>query len=61
MVDELAVAGTIAEERVSNIRTVRALGNDELEISRYADQVNNVFKVAKYQSYLQVRDVSCPV
>ncbi len=39
MVDELAAAGTIAEERISNVRTVRALGNDELEIGRYAHQV----------------------
>jgi len=34
VVDLLAVSGSIAEERVSNIRTVRALGNDELEVER---------------------------
>lgn len=34
MADELAAAGTIAEERVANIRAVRALGNDALEVAR---------------------------
>jgi len=34
MADELAAAGTIAEERVANIRAVRALGNDTLEVAR---------------------------
>lgn len=34
MADELAQAGTIAEERVANIRAVRALGNDALEVAR---------------------------
>lgn len=53
MVDELAQAGSIAEERISNVRTVRALGNDELEVGRYAHQVNNVFRVAKHKSLLQ--------
>lgn len=53
MVDELAQAGSIAEERISNVRTVRALGNDELEIGRYAHQVDNVFRVAKHKSLLQ--------
>jgi ABC-type multidrug transport system fused ATPase/permease subunit len=53
MVDELAQAGSIAEERISNVRTVRALGNDELEVRRYAHQVDNVFRVAKHKSLLQ--------
>lgn len=53
MVDELANAGSIAEERISNIRTVRALGNDELEVGRYAHQMNNVFRVAKHKSLMQ--------
>jgi hypothetical protein len=35
MADELAAAGTIAEERVANIRAVRALGNDALEVARW--------------------------
>lgn len=35
MADELAAAGTIAEERVANVRAVRALGNDALEVARW--------------------------
>jgi len=53
MVDELAQAGSIAEERISNVRTVRALGNDDLEVGRYAHQVDNVFRVAKHKSLVQ--------
>lgn len=33
--DELATAGSVAQERLGNIRTVRALGNDSLEVARY--------------------------
>ena len=40
--DALAQSTHVAEERISNIRTVRAFARENLEIQRYANEMNNV-------------------
>lgn len=48
--DSLAGSTQVAEERISNIRTVRAFGQEMKEIERYADSVEDVFKLAKKEA-----------
>ena len=40
--DALAQATQVAEEKISNIRTVRAFAKEDLEIIKYATEMNNV-------------------
>ena len=51
--DSLANAGTIAKERLGDVKTVRALGNDDVEVLRYHHSINEAFKVGKNQAFLQ--------
>ncbi|KAL9952922.1 hypothetical protein ACROYT_G040252 [Oculina patagonica] len=48
--DSLAQSTQVAEERISNIRTVRAFGQELKEIQTYADSVQDVFKLAKKEA-----------
>lgn len=48
--DSLAQSTQVAEERISNIRTVRAFGQELKEIKMYADSVLDVFKLAKKEA-----------
>lgn len=48
--DSLAESTQVAEERISNIRTVRAFGQEMKEIERYKDSVEDVFKLAKKEA-----------
>lgn len=43
--DSLAGATTVAEERISNIRTVKTFSQEEREIERYANAISNVLKL----------------
>nr|QUF59445.1 ATP-binding cassette transporter Abcb10 [Brachionus angularis] len=43
--DVLAQATEVAEEKLSNIRTVRAFAQEDKEINSYANSVNNVMKM----------------
>ena len=51
--DSLANAGTIAKERLGDVKTVRALGNDDVEVLRYHHSINEAYKVGKNQAFLQ--------
>jgi len=48
--DSLAQSTQVAEERISNIRTVRAFGQELKEIQMYANSVQDVFKLAKKEA-----------
>jgi len=48
--DSLAQSTQVAEERISNIRTVRAFGQELKEIQTYADSIQDVFKLAKKEA-----------
>ncbi|KAK3710549.1 hypothetical protein QZH41_009372, partial [Actinostola sp. cb2023] len=44
--DSLADATQVAEERISNIRVVRAFGQEKKEIDRYAQNIDHVFQLS---------------
>lgn len=46
----LADANNVAEERVSNIRTVKSFSQEQAEIRRYAEKMGAVFQLAKKES-----------
>lgn len=48
--DCLAKSTEVAEERISNIRTVKAFGQELKEITMYAESVFDVFKLAKKEA-----------
>ncbi|XP_030627311.1 ATP-binding cassette sub-family B member 10, mitochondrial [Chanos chanos] len=48
--DALAEATQLAEERISNIRTVRAFGKEFSEVERYSERVDHVFRLGKKES-----------
>ncbi|CAL7941559.1 unnamed protein product [Xylocopa violacea] len=48
--DNLAMLNTIAEERISNIRTVKAFSKEISEIDHYSSQLGNVLKVCYKES-----------
>lgn len=41
----------MAEERISNIRTVKSFSQENMEIQRYADKMQNVFEIAKKEAW----------
>lgn len=48
--DTLAEATNVAEERISNIRTVKSFSREFLEIQRYREKIDSVFMLAKKES-----------
>ncbi|XP_016050625.2 ATP-binding cassette sub-family B member 10, mitochondrial [Erinaceus europaeus] len=48
--DSLAQATQLAEERIGNIRTVRAFGKEMTEIQKYTSQVDYVIQLAKKEA-----------
>lgn len=48
--DALAQAMQLAEERISNLRTVRAFGKELTEVQTYAEKVEYVFRLAKKEA-----------
>ena len=48
--DELADSNAIAEEDLSNIRTVKAFTREKFEISKYADQIERTFQAILKQT-----------
>ncbi|KAI5107920.1 ATP-binding cassette sub-family B member 10, mitochondrial, partial [Silurus meridionalis] len=50
--DALAQATQLAEERISNLRTVRAFGKELTEVQAYSEKVDDVFKLAKKEAVL---------
>ena len=49
--EELAQKATVAEERISNIRTVKSFANVEGEISVYNKKVTNLFNISRRLVY----------
>ncbi|XP_008583009.1 PREDICTED: ATP-binding cassette sub-family B member 10, mitochondrial [Galeopterus variegatus] len=48
--DSLAQATQLAEERIGNIRTVRAFGKEMAEIDKYASKVDRVMQLARSEA-----------
>lgn len=48
--DTLADATNVAEERISNIRTVKSFSQEAAEVNRYASKIQAVFELAKRES-----------
>ncbi|XP_062385721.1 ATP-binding cassette sub-family B member 10, mitochondrial-like [Sardina pilchardus] len=51
--DSLAEATQLAEERISNMRTVRAFGKEWSELEKYVEKINYVFQLAKKEAVLR--------
>uniref|UniRef100_A0AAR2L9I9 ATP-binding cassette, sub-family B (MDR/TAP), member 10 n=1 Tax=Pygocentrus nattereri TaxID=42514 RepID=A0AAR2L9I9_PYGNA len=51
--DSLAQATQLAEERISNLRTVRAFGKELSEVQKYAGKVDHVLHLAKKEAVLR--------
>jgi ATP-binding cassette subfamily B (MDR/TAP) protein 10 len=51
--DSLAGATQVAEERISNIRTVRAFSQEGFENKRYQDQIATVLSLASKEALAQ--------
>ncbi|XP_001379107.2 ATP-binding cassette sub-family B member 10, mitochondrial [Monodelphis domestica] len=49
--DSLAQATELAEERIGNIRTVRAFGKELIEIEKYTSKVDHVMQLAKKEAF----------
>ncbi|XP_046886148.1 ATP-binding cassette sub-family B member 10, mitochondrial [Hypomesus transpacificus] len=51
--DSLAEATQLAEERISNLRTVRAFGKELTEVEKYMEKADYVFQLAKKEAVLK--------
>ncbi|KAJ8248352.1 hypothetical protein GJAV_G00241090 [Gymnothorax javanicus] len=51
--DSLAESTQLAEERISNLRTVRAFGKELAEVEKYVDKVNHVLMLAKKEAVMR--------
>lgn len=51
--DSLAKATQLAEERISNMRTVRAFGKEKSEVQKYTERIGHVFQLAKQEALLR--------
>uniref|UniRef100_H0WUU0 ATP-binding cassette sub-family B member 10, mitochondrial n=1 Tax=Otolemur garnettii TaxID=30611 RepID=H0WUU0_OTOGA len=49
--DSLAEATQLAEERIGNVRTVRAFGKEMTEIEKYASKVDHVMQLARKEAF----------
>lgn len=48
--DSLAQANQVAEERIANIRTVRAFGQEEREFQRYNEQIDHIMELVRKEA-----------
>lgn len=53
--DALAASTQVAEERISNIRTVRSFAKEDLEMNRYAQEMSNVLDKAGQEALVNAR------
>ncbi|KAG9344339.1 hypothetical protein JZ751_011008 [Albula glossodonta] len=51
--DSLAESTQLAEERISNLRTVRAFGKELTEVEKYVEKINHVLMLAKKEAVLR--------
>uniref|UniRef100_A0A8C5KQI5 ATP-binding cassette sub-family B member 10, mitochondrial n=1 Tax=Jaculus jaculus TaxID=51337 RepID=A0A8C5KQI5_JACJA len=49
--DSLAQATQLAEERIGNIRTIRAFGKEMTEVEKYGSQVEHVLQLARKEAF----------
>ncbi|KAI4874632.1 hypothetical protein NFI96_031128 [Prochilodus magdalenae] len=50
--DSMAEATQLAEEKISNLRTVRAFGKELMEVQKYAERVDHILHLAKKEVVL---------
>ena len=53
--DALAQSTQVAEEKISNIRTVKALGKENQEIKHYDSEMNNVLNKSMNEALVQAK------
>ena len=53
--DALAQSTHVAEEKISNIRTVRAFAKEKLEVDKYAAEMANVVSMSVKEALIQAR------
>jgi len=53
--DALAQSTSVAEEKISNIRTVRAFAKENLELQRYALEMSNVLKMSQKEALVNAK------
>jgi len=51
--DSLAVSNQIAEERISNIRTVKAFSQEIKEMFRYGENMKKVLQLSIKESFMK--------
>ena len=49
--DKLAIASTVAEEAIGNIRTVRSLSSEEFEVDRYGLSSDEAYLLSKKMGF----------
>lgn len=49
----MCVWGKLAEERISNMRTVRAFGKELSEVKAYRQKIDEVFALAKKEAVIR--------
>ncbi|XP_051057789.1 ATP-binding cassette sub-family B member 10, mitochondrial isoform X2 [Phodopus roborovskii] len=49
--DSLAQATQLAEERIGNIRTIRAFGKETMELEKYTSQVDQLLQLARKEAF----------
>ena len=57
--DALAEATQVAEEKISNIRTVRTFAKEESEVNIYDSEMKKVLKAAKSEALVQAKFYGC--
>ena len=53
--DALAQSTQVAEEKISNIRTVKAFGKENQEINHYDSEMNNVLNKSMKEALVQAK------
>ena len=53
--DALAQSTQVAEEKISNIRTVKAFGKENQEIKNYDSEMNNVLNKSMNEALVQAK------
>lgn len=53
MQDSLAASNQVAEERISNIRTVKAFSQEKKEMFQYGEKMNDVLKLSIKESLMR--------
>ena len=49
--DAISEATKLAEEKLGNVRTVRAFAQEDMENAKFRDRVFNIFSLARKEAY----------